>query len=373
MNLPSPSVSDLPRRLLFIDVARSLAIVLALTAHAMSAVQGYSLLEPSTKLWTKMLTRTATPLFVFMFGMMLELVYHRRWHEQGPVATSRRLWFRSVQCYAGYLATVLAGFLVGTRGATETLKAAVFLATPSFGFTLRFYFFALILAIPVLAMRARLGRGAMVAVLALIWASYPVLARIQVASSEFLPVPFGMLLGTVTNPVGPSVLQGFTFVLAGMLSASALASWRAQGLARFRRQISSMMLIAMVPLVYLCFQTSLPQIVEAFTGIVWRRQNHIGYYCVGLISSGLLLIGLSVLFPADREAPARADLSLAFGRSSLLAFTSGNVILIMASPWLTPWSAGSLLAVILLFLAAVWAIVVSSDLLRKRRSLPVEG
>jgi hypothetical protein len=339
----------------------------------MSAFQGYSLFGPETKLWSRMLTRTATPLFVFMFGMMLELVYCRRWRVQGPAATANRLWIRGLQCYVGYLVTILAGFAAGDRGSTATLKAAIFLATPSFGFTLRFYFFALTLAIPLLAARVRWGRAFLVSLLALIWGSYPLLAKAQMASSDVLPVPFGMLFGPITRPVGPSVMQGFTFVIAGMLCAGALNGWRDKGLASFRRQVLIMISIALLPLIFLWLQSSLPQILEAFAGIAWRRQNHIGYYSLGLISSGVLLILLSMIFPADRQAPAHADLSLAFGRSSLLAFTSGNVLLILTRPWWMPSTVGSLVAAVFLFLTAVWIIVVMADRLGARRRLRLEG
>jgi len=59
-------------RLNFIDVARSYAIILALFSHAMLAFGGFAALgEDALKI--KLFTRTATPLFVFMFGMMLAI------------------------------------------------------------------------------------------------------------------------------------------------------------------------------------------------------------------------------------------------------------------------------------------------------------
>jgi hypothetical protein len=373
LNSPAQSAVLLPKRLLFIDVARSLAIFLALVAHAMSALQGYTLFGPSTKLWSKLLTRTATPMFVVMFGMMLELVYHRRWNTDGPIATSRRLMVRGLQCYLGYLATVFAGYLVGTRDLATSLKAAAFLATPSFGFTLRFYCFALLLAIPMLACRVRWGRGSLAILLGVIWATYPAVRSLQTASIDLLPVPFGMLFGTVTRPVGPSVLQGLTFVLAGMLCAGALEGWKEVGLKRFRSHLGVMMFLALLPLLYIAAQTSLLHVLEQFTGILWRRQNHIGYYSFGLVNCGLVLLGLSILFPANRHAPPHANLSLAFGRSSLLAFTSGNVIVVLAAPLVSPSSVPALVATISALLVAVWLIVIAREMWSNRRAEPPSG
>jgi hypothetical protein len=81
-------------RLNFIDVARSWAVGLALFAHGVSTFGGMASLG-STSPFVQLLVRTATPTFVFMFGIMLELVYARRARDRGMGVVSRRLLLRS--------------------------------------------------------------------------------------------------------------------------------------------------------------------------------------------------------------------------------------------------------------------------------------
>ena len=143
-------------RLNFIDVARSYAIMLALFSHAMFVFGGFSALgEDALKI--KLFTRTATPLFVFMFGMMLELVYARKARENGLSSVVRRLILRSAQCYLGYQLTVVAGMISDNISLSEGTNALLFLDNAMFGNILRLYSVVLLLAIPIIWIRYRTG------------------------------------------------------------------------------------------------------------------------------------------------------------------------------------------------------------------------
>ena len=344
-------------RLLFIDLARSLAIVLVLVAHALQAFQGFALMGLENELRVRLIIRNALPLFVFMFGMMLELVYFRKWQANGGFEPSRRLLVRSFQCYVGYLVTALAGVMVGVTGPKDTLKAALFLGNAEFGNILRFYAIVLLLAIPLLYLRDRFGRGILVALLLVVWGTYPLIASMQVPREHMVSFPIGMLLGPMGHAVGPSVLQGLTFVVVGMLCGSGLANWQQVGLAPFRRMTLYVVLLASIPVIYLSLQSSISDVYGSFAGFEWRRLNHPGYYSIGVMNCGVLLIALSYFFPIGRELPPRADGFLLFGRSSLMAFTVGNVILILLMGHVVPTSAITMTAAILLFLLAVWTVL----------------
>ncbi len=58
-------------RLAFIDCARTFAVLLALLSHGLSTTGSFEHLEAGG-FDPRHLTRTATPLFVFMFGFMVE-------------------------------------------------------------------------------------------------------------------------------------------------------------------------------------------------------------------------------------------------------------------------------------------------------------
>ena len=71
------------RRYIFVDVLCSLAIALAMAAHALNDFDVLSRLTEAEFTAVRFLTRAATPSFIFMFGMMLELVYARRISTSG--------------------------------------------------------------------------------------------------------------------------------------------------------------------------------------------------------------------------------------------------------------------------------------------------
>jgi hypothetical protein len=64
-------------RLHFIDFARTYAVFLALLAHSLETTGVIDRLGEDS-LYIRQFTRTATPIFVFMFGFMIEFVYATR-------------------------------------------------------------------------------------------------------------------------------------------------------------------------------------------------------------------------------------------------------------------------------------------------------
>jgi OpgC protein len=88
-------------RLHFIDFARTFAVILALLAHSLSNTKVLDRMGADS-LYIKQFTRTATPIFVFMFGFMIEFVYATRARASGVTSIQRRLRVRSFQCYFGY-------------------------------------------------------------------------------------------------------------------------------------------------------------------------------------------------------------------------------------------------------------------------------
>ena len=357
-------------RLLFIDVARSLAIVLVLVMHAVNAFGGIQMMGVENELKVRLFTRNIPGLFIFMFGMMLELVYRRKWEAVGAAQPSRRLVVRSFQCFVGYQVTVLAGLIAGLASPKLSLKASLFLASAEFGNILRFYAFALLLAIPLLALRVKFGKAVLVALLVGIWGTYPWIESLEWSRSSMLSFPLGVLFGPMGHLVGPSVLQGMTFVLVGMLCASGLSNWREEGLARFRRITATVALIAGGIVLYLILQSSAGEVFRSFAGIEWRRLNHPGWYSIGLMNCSLALIALSYLFPPGTKASPWLAPLLTFGRSSLMAFTAGNVMLIFLKGRVVPTSALSTAMAVALFFVVLWLVLrVKEQTWDRRRAL----
>ncbi len=132
---------------------------------------------------------------------------------------------------------------------------------------------------------------------------------------------------------------------------------------------ATVVLLASVPVLFLILQTSVAEVFDSYTGLVWRRQNHPGYYSLGVMSCGLILIALSWLFPPGKAASPWLERFLLYGRSSLTAFTSGNVMLIFLEGHVTPLAPVTLAGAIALLLIAVWLVLWVKQEARDRRAL----
>jgi len=314
-------------RLDFIDIARSVAVILAIFAHAMHFHDWPQNLDgPSTILRFTM--RTATPLFLLMFGLMLELVYVRKADKTGLKSVTKRLIVRSGQCYLGYALTVLAGFISGYDNLEETILTLLFLKNSSLADILGFYCIVLLVAIPVIWLRLKFGLWILIVFLVLIWIGDIYLKQYTWKDFGMINGWVGILLGTGTYPFGPSVWHGFTFVLVGMVIANSLSTWREHNLQSFYKVSISFAIIALAVILHLVNTASLAEVFENFHRYTaYRAHNHYGYYAIGSFTGIVTLILLSKLYPLGQKLPSSASKLLVLGRSSLLSFSLGNIFL----------------------------------------------
>ncbi|MFO8100165.1 MAG: OpgC domain-containing protein [Salinibacter sp.] len=312
-----PSSSS--RRFIFIDVLRSLAIALALLAHALNDFDVPGRLSEAEYVALRGLTRAAAPTFIFLFGMMLELVYARRARSNGLATVVPHLLWRSLQCYAGYLATVCAGVLFGLFGWTHALQAAVFIFGAHHGNILKYYTVALVVAVPLLAARQRLGLKRTLALCVGIWLLSPLLNGIAA-----LPVGrFGGLLSLLTQMLPYSL----TFIGAGMWVGNSLR--RGASLSRSVHTHAGLVLIACASVGGVLIWMMGPQTVlfSYLDYYAFRNSYHVGYYAIGLLQATGLCLLFFHLFPLHHSVLRPTSPLLAFGRSSLLSFTLGNIVL----------------------------------------------
>ena len=120
----APIITSLPsgrtpqRRMVFIDVARSAAILAALAAHAVAVFAVWPSVPPGLlKATGNALFYTATPTFFLLFGVMLELVYVRRRQRDGALPVAGRLAARAWQCWLGLVLGMLCAWSSGRRRA----------------------------------------------------------------------------------------------------------------------------------------------------------------------------------------------------------------------------------------------------------------
>lgn len=312
--------SSSTRRLIFVDVLRSLAIGLALTAHAVNDFNIPARLSETEFIALRSLTRAAAPSFIFLFGMMLELVYARKMEEQGPSTIVPKLIWRSLQCYFGYLITVFAGLVAGLFDLAHALQAAVFIFGGHHGNILKFYTVALIIAVPLLMLRNRIGLLPVLGLCLSMWGFRPLLQAIN-------SIHVGRLNGALELLV-QMIPFSLTFIGAGMLVGTALRKEGNALVRTFYRYTSTVGAVCITIVGILIWQSAPGEVLHSYLDFyAYRNSFHIGYYAIGLLQTIGLCLLFFHLFPPPKQVLSPRSFLLGFGRSALLSFTLGNVVL----------------------------------------------
>lgn len=311
------------KRIVFVDVARSFAIVLALVDHSLNDFGIWHDYPFHTFAMIKTITSAATPTFLFLFGMMLELVYLKSLNNKGLDYVAPKLLKRSLQCYFGYLLTIVAGFLGGILTFKRSIAAALFMSNTHYGNILKLYAVMLIIAIPLLIIRRKYGiRIVWFVVMALSFSSYFLFKDLPIGKSH-LTALLSTLFGIGASG-GPSIFNSLTLVITGMLCAGFISYEKKY---RFIAN-SGILWIATFVVVFLMVGVIGPKaVIENYYSNTFRIINHPFYYMAGLNLSILIAIVFAALFPIGARINNHLFKFLIFGRSSLMAFTTGNVIL----------------------------------------------
>ena len=341
----NPNVS---RRISGLDTARALAIFLAMSSHGFIHFGVWPLLDSDLALLLHLFTRSATPVFIILFGMMLELVY-LKWLLAGKRTDCwRRQVSRAIQCYALYLCVVVAGVAGGKLSPHEGTRAAVFLSEAYFANILTFYSVGLLAGILLLELRARFGLRVVAYACAVIWISYPFVKAIPDVPGSMAYLA-SMLVGAGAK-TGPSVWQGMSLVAFGMFlgrATEALLSSERSARKQALLLLGVIIIFISAALAVIVLQTGLRPLLEGFADFSYRAANHPNYYLLGsLLAMGL--IGGSIA-AASVLPPVVVSRLNVFGISSLFAYAFGNVVLNLLPPLEGSLSLGLFSSAIFLF------------------------
>lgn len=307
-----------------IDLARSIAIVLALTAHLFVHFKVWSDLPDALLPYVRLVTRTATPAFFILFGMMLEIVYSRRMRRDGFLAVSHLLWTRAMLCYLAFAATLLLGLLTSKIGIYSFLHALTFLRGGFTGVILKIYAVVLFLSPLFVAFRVRFGNSSVPFLMILFWALYPILqASIDEAFSPIFLVSFFLGSGGLS---GPAVLPGLTFMFTGFLFGELLTARGTSEGRPGRNRVLLILLGCILVLAQSAIRDGPSSILLGISSISeFRAHNHIIYYAYGMLTTfGILLVTEQLC----RKVPSLGgDRFTVFGRFSLFSFAAGNMMI----------------------------------------------
>jgi surface polysaccharide O-acyltransferase-like enzyme len=300
-------------RIVWIDLVRSCAILLALTSHGMSQFLGGVEAYADTVIALKFITRTATPMFFILFGVMLELVYLRMARELGNYeVVATRLVARGILCYVLYLAISLTAALSGGFGAFYLLKTALLIEGGGYGLILAGYAALFAIIFLTLPLAVRLGSQLFGALAMVGWAAKLALDAIDVGS-----IPGVQHLIGHSNGYGPAILLCFTFVAFGAAIGEALQrkrSWAASG---------AVLAIAVVVLAY---DIAVSGLRASLFDVVfhYRWQNHPAYFAFGILTTSFVCIFARWLDGTESRWRTRASI---LGSETLFLYVIGNIIL----------------------------------------------
>lgn len=342
-------------RILFLDVFRFLLVSFALISHIILAFGIEDLLGERVALLTKSLTRTATPALLLLFGIMVELVYRRRF-AQSRSRTATAIMARSLTCYICFVFLGTLALLTGRVSLMSYAGSLILIQDIPLANIFSIYAFMLPLSLVLL----QLDRMAGLWPIALLALGLVALDILFLSGRQPLPYPLGhfggFLLGIGEN-WGPSILHGLLLVMAGMVICRAMFVPDPAPSDRYLCAFLVAGSIAFLTITAVAHPGDPVHVLRAVADYgQWRGHNQFGYFAFGICTT-VALLGLSRL--ACRTIPA-IGVTQAIGRRTLTYFLLGNALLLLRPPFRPESPHGALLIIcaflgLSIALTLVWA------------------
>ncbi len=350
------------KRIYGLDVARSWAMLLALSAHTMVQV---GIPMPSTFLG--ILIRTSTPIFILLFGAMIALVHLPRAERHGLHVLTQRSWARAIQCYLLFLANVVALWIAVPYSARYAFLCALMLGSTPYAGILQYYTIMFTAMPLIILLLRRVSAVYCLAAAVLVHLAFPLLKLAPtpppVMGQPILGRLVDLTIGTGTDIqiAGPSILHSLALVFSGVL----LGRWLTGFGARRGRLWPLLLLFLAMGLWSLTLTRYADVDLASLSSMRLRNLNHPAY---SFIVGGFALV-LILVFVAATRGRRVPDALLVLGRRSLFGFGFGNVI-ITFWPALIAGRIGVTLSALLL-LCVVVAVIFAYDgaLARGRQGL----
>jgi hypothetical protein len=339
-------------RVIFIDITRSFAIMLALIDHGMNDFDVWNHYSKTNYLLIKSITSTATPTFLIMFGIMLEIVYRKKLIKNNFQEMALGSLHRSLKCYIGGTLVSIAGVIGGVISLKRAFAASLFVTNNHFGGILFLYCLLILISIPLVVIRHYKGFKYILLINVVVWVLYYLLRMYEFSSPQLSY--FTSLIFGVGGARGPSVLQSISFCSLGMILAQGLDTKKGFQFYRFTFISIIVVVVSIVAIVLIKSESN--YIVNYITN-VYRYENNPLYYLIGSLCAMMWLLLFSVLFPRQAVLGRYLGWFTVLSRRSLEAFTLGSILLNLFYFMLPTlgWDAlGPVLFVILCLVLLLW-------------------
>lgn len=310
-------------RYLGIDLTRSVAIFIVMIAHAMAAtnVTGDSLVFQSLK----MSMAPSAPIFICLFGAMLQLVYARKYAIGQQDIIKHRLLTRAFQCWLLYVLSC--AIMCASLGYSFAyfIRCSLMMGDTPFTDILKFYAFMLLISPILIHISVTRGLRPLVLFCLLVQFAFPLISQIPPpgdfpGADSVAAILYG---GVPTGSPGPSILHGLTFVVFGMVIGRTLQAQNGeeqlllghQKWVRYGFILLSALTLSWIWLAGFNF-------LEASERMGFRNANHPIFYLFGLTTTMLFLeifIWIQKITKLDINSPW-----FVFGRTSIFTFCFGN-------------------------------------------------
>jgi acyl-CoA synthetase (AMP-forming)/AMP-acid ligase II len=297
-------------------VARAVAISFALLSHCFGTLQVWSLLPGELRL----ITRIATPSFLVLTGLVLARFHSKHSKRRSLVKLFARFVPYALTVYLVFCLAQLCAFLGDKVDWERALGAVVCINKGKSGNILLVYS-VLFLAMPLLiAIFEKFRVAGLAFVLTTAWGVWYV-SRGTLDTHFALSFLFGAGIR-----VGPSVLQGLTFVIFGYALG---ASRQRRGDLIVALAIASISAVLVASAIWI---DSFDGFVQGISSSALRRQNHPVYYGLGILGA-LCLLGVSQLLArvqARMAGQSGPSVFNALGANPVFAYGCGIMLLNLA-------------------------------------------
>lgn len=310
-------------RLYQFDLIRLTLVLFALASHYMTS-QHWDELTGNNFFYLKVLTRTAMPCLLILFGFMIEYVYARRWKEKGARTVLRKLSNRAMLCYLAFVTLTIVGILGGYNAWWKGI-ANFFMLFPATHANLFKYYTILIPLIYCLTwIRIRFGWIWKILAISLI------IGAAEWITSTAVPLPgafrhmAGLLFGW-NNVWGPSISHALILVLFGELMANFISG------SGTRTANLSLAFLITGALIRLSLEINRVGFSGFFQSIVdynqYRAHNSAVYFTFGMVTI-LVFTFLASLLVNALSGAAKERITY-YGGSTLTVFYYGNMIILL--------------------------------------------